>query len=83
MERKDKEMFSALFKEYKDFEGKKEIHLYDVRARTGSTIKKIIKFLETEVRNMPNNLREKDYVAFLADVEFRNVEFMNIFELRG
>lgn len=83
MEERGKEMFSALFKAYNDLGGRKEIHLYDVRARTGGTIKEIVKFLETEVRNMPNNLREKDYVAFLADIEFRNVEFMNIFELRG
>jgi len=83
MEERGKEMFSALFKGYKDFEGRKEIHLYDVRARTGGVIKEIVKFVETEVSNMPNNLREKDYVAFLADLEFKNVEFMNIFELRG
>lgn len=55
MEERGKEMFLALFKAYNDLGGRKEIHLYDVRARTGGTIKEIVKFLETEVRNMPNN----------------------------
>jgi hypothetical protein len=42
-----------------------------------------LKLEENTVAKMPKNLSYGDYVAFLADIEFKNVEFMNIFELRG
>jgi hypothetical protein len=83
--RDGKEMFSALFERY-DREAefaKNSIQLFDVRSRKGGVIKDNLVFEEKEVAKMPKNLSHGDYVAFLADIEFKNVEFMNIFEVSG
>jgi len=82
--RDGREMFSAVFEKYntRDFLVS-NIWLNDIRSRKGGIIKDNIVFEESEVSKMPKDLTYGDYVAFLADLEFKNVEFMNIFELRG
>ncbi len=85
MERQDKrEMFSGLFSEYTDcISNKNYINLYDVRTRKGGVVKDTLVFEEEKVVNMPTELSKDDYVAFLADLEFKNVEFMDFLNFRG
>ena len=82
--RDGREMFSAIFEKYnsEDFCAS-NIWLNDIRSRKGGVVKDNLVFEESEVAKMPKNLSGGDYVAFLADVEFKNVEFMNIFEVSG
>ena len=80
-----REMFSAVFEKYNseaEFPAN-NIQLFDIRSRKGGVIKDNLVFEESEVAKMPKNLSCGDYVAFLADLEFKNVEFMNIFEVSG
>jgi hypothetical protein len=83
MKTEPREMFSAIFEKYDS--GSKfpasHICLNEVRSRKGGIIKDNLKLEENAVAKMPKNLSYGDYVAFLADIEFKNVEFMNIFEL--
>lgn len=80
-----REMFTAIFEKYNSESSFPEsnICLNEVRSRKGGIIKDKLSFEEKEVAKMPQNLGYGDYVAFLADIEFKNVEFMQIFELSG
>jgi hypothetical protein len=85
MTKEPREMFSAIFEKY-DSEAelaKNSIQLFDIKSRKGGVIKDNLVFAEKEVAKMPKNLSRGDYVAFLTDLEFRNVEFMSIFEVGG
>jgi hypothetical protein len=75
-------MFSAIFEKYEPSGavGNKS-HFSDVRTREGGMIKKYLVFEDTV--NVPRSFALGDYVGFLADVEFKNVEFMNIFDIGG
>ena len=78
-----REMFSAVFEKY-DSEtelAKNSIQLFDIRSRKGGVIKDNLVLEEKEVAKMPKNLSHGDYVAFLADLEFRNVQFLTVYEL--
>ncbi len=78
-----RKMFSAVFEKY-DSEtelAKNSIQLFDIRSRKGGVIKDNLVFAEKEVAKMPKNLSHGDYVAFLADLEFKNVQFLNVYEL--
>ena len=78
-----REMFSAVFEKY-DSEtelAKNSIQIFDVRSRKGGVIKDNLVLEEKEVAKMPKNLSHGDYVAFLADLEFRNVQFLTVYEL--
>ena len=78
-----REMFSAVFEKY-DSEtelAKNSIQLFDIRSRKGGVIKDNLVLEEKEVAKMPKNLSHGDYVAFLADLEFKNVQFLNVYEL--
>jgi hypothetical protein len=79
-----KEMFSAIFTEYTDdINNKNYINLEDIRTRKGGVVKDTLIFAENEVFNMPTELCKNEYVGFLANLEFKNVEFMDLLNLRG
>lgn len=82
---KPKEMFSAVFEKYDNTseQGKRKTHFSDVRSREGGVITKYLVFDEEVSSTIPKELSLGEYIAFLADLEFKNIQFLNIFELSG
>ena len=80
-----KEMFSAIFEKYDDASclSKRKTHFSDVRSREGGVVKKYIVFDEEVSSTIPKELSLGEYIAFVADVELKNVRFLNIFEVSG
>lgn len=80
-----REMFSAVFEKYDNTSesDKRTTHFSDVRSRDGGVVKKYLVFDEQISSTIPKKLSLGEYVAFLADIEFKNVQFLNIFELGG
>jgi len=78
-----RELFSAIFEKYDNSSSptKTKTCFIDVRSREGGVVKKYLVFDEQISSTIPKELSLGEYVAFLADIEFKNVEFMNIFEL--
>jgi len=83
--KKTRELFSAIFEKYDNFScpTKTKTYFIDVRSREGGVVKNQLIFDEQISLIIPKELRLGEYVAFLADIEFRNVHFLNIFELGG
>lgn len=80
----NREYFSAIFKEYSD-ETKapnSKAHLVDIRSREGGVVTKQITFSEDISSLMPKT-KPGGYVSFLADIEFKNVKFLPIYDLGG
>ena len=79
------ELFSAIFEKYDNstFPTKTKTYFIDVRSREKGVVKKHLIFNEQISSTIPKELSLGDYVAFLADIEFKNVQFLNIFELGG
>lgn len=82
---KPKEMFSAVFEKYDNASclSKSKTHFSDVRSREGGVVTKYLVFDEEVSSTIAKELSLGEYIAFLADIEFKNVEFMNIFEVSG
>ena len=80
-----KELFSAIFEKYDNAScpTKTKTYFIDVRSREGGVVKKRLVFDVQISSTIPNELSLGEYVAFLADIEFKNVQFLNIFELGG
>ena len=80
-----REMFSAVFEKYDNTScsSKRRTHFSDVRSREGGVVKKYLVFDEEVSKTIPKELSLGEYVAFLADIEFKNVQFLNILELGG
>ena len=80
-----RELFSAIFEKYDNasYPTKTKTYFIDVRSREGGVVKKYLIFDEQISSTIPNKLSLGDYVAFLADIEFKNVQFLNILELGG
>jgi len=79
-----RELFTALCSHYSCKEDIFDyINLSEIRTREGGIVKNEVSLLEDDVINMPKDLPAKMPVAFFADVEFTNVEFLNIFEVGG
>ena len=81
-----RELFSAIFEKYDNSsyptKTKTKTYFIDVRSREGGVVKKhLIIFDEQISSTIPKELSLGDYVAFLADIEFKNVQFLNILEL--
>lgn len=76
---KPKEMFLAIFVGYKY--QLNSMNLIDIRSRKSGVITDNLIFKDSEIFKIPKNLQHGDYVAFLANLEFKDVEFMNIFDL--
>lgn len=80
-----REMFSAVFEKYDNTSEphKRKTHFSDVRSREGGVVKKYLVFDEEVSKTIPKELSLDEYVAFLADIEFKNVQFLNVYELSG
>ena len=80
-----REMFSAVFEKYDNTSElhKRKTHFSDVRSREGEVVKKYLVFDEEVSKTIPKELSLGEYVAFLADIEFKNVQFLNVYELSG
>ena len=80
-----RELFSAVFEKYDDpfCPSKSKTYFSDVRSREGGVVKKYLVFDEQISSTIPKELSLGDYVSFLANIEFKNVQFLNIFELSG
>ena len=80
-----RELFSAIFEKYDNSSclTKTKTYFIDVRSREGGVVKKQLVFDEKISSTIPKELNLGEYVAFLADIEFKNVQFLNIFELGG
>ena len=80
-----KELFSAIFEKYDNAScpTKTKTYFIDVRSREGGVVKKRLVFDVQISSTRPKELILGEYVAFLADIEFKNVQFLNIFELGG
>jgi hypothetical protein len=62
---------------------KSKTYFSDVRSREGGVVKKHLVFDEQISSTIPKELSLGEYVAFLADLEFKNVQFLNVYELSG
>ena len=80
-----RELFSAIFEKYGNSScpTKTKTYFIDVRSREGGVVKKYLIFNEQISSIIPKELSLGEYVVFLADIEFRNVQFLNILELGG
>jgi len=80
-----RELFSAIFEKYDNSScpTKTKAYFIDVRSREGGVVKKYLIFDEQISSTIPKELSLDEYVAFLADIEFKNVQFLNILELGG
>lgn len=80
-----RELFSAIFEKYDNssFPTKTKTYFIDVRSREGGVVKKHLVFDEQISSTIPKKLTLGEYVTFLADIEFKNVQFLNILELGG
>jgi len=85
MTKESREMFSAIFEKYDNASerDKRKTHFSDVRSREGGIVKKYVVFDEKISRKIPKELSLGEFVAFLADVEFKNVQFLSVYELSG
>ena len=80
-----RELFSAIFEKYDNSSSptKTKTCFIDVRSREGGVVKKYLVFDEEVSKTIPKELSLDEYVAFLADIEFKNVQFLNVYELSG
>lgn len=78
--RETRDMFTALFESYSE-EPIKAIHLKEIMTRKGGLVKDQLTFDEEKVDNIPPRLKTGDYAAFVADLEFKNVQFLKIFNM--
>jgi hypothetical protein len=80
-----KAMFSAVFEKYDNASEihKRKTHFSDVRSREGGVVTKYLVFDEEVSSTIPKELSLGEYIAFLANVEFKNVQFLNVYELSG
>ena len=80
-----RELFSTIFEKYDNSScpTKTKIYFIDVRSREGGVVKKHLVFDELISSTISKELDLGEYVVFLANIEFKNVQFLNIFELGG
>jgi len=83
MQKEPKEIFSAVFEKYDNASclSKSKTYFTDVRSREGGVVKKHLVFDEVISSTIPKKLTLGECVPFLADIEFKNVQFMNVFDL--
>lgn len=76
------DLFSAIFESYSDSPAN-SINLKEIRTRFGGVVKKQLTFEVSKVENMPTNLTEGEFAPFIANLEFKNVKFINVMQVRG
>ena len=69
-----RKMFSAVFEKYDNASclSKSKTYFSDVRSREVGVVKKYLVFDEQISSTIPKELSLGEYVAFLADLEFKN-----------
>lgn len=74
---REKTLFSAVFERYEQSMEllKQRTHFRDVRLREGGLVAKKLVFDEETSGKITGHLTIGEYIAFLADVEFKNIEF--------
>lgn len=78
-----RDLFTALSAGYDITSGDSiNINLKEVRTRFGGVVKESLSFEEAKVENMPTSLNNGEYAAFVADLEFKNVKFLDMFGVR-
>ena len=70
-------LFTAVFEKYEQGREllKQKTHFRDVRLREGGLVAKKLVFNEETSGKITGHLTIGEYIAFLADVEFKNIEF--------
>jgi hypothetical protein len=70
-------LFTAVFEKYEQGMEllKQKTHFRDVRLREGGLVAKKLVFNEETSGKITGHLTIGEYIAFLADVEFKNIEF--------
>lgn len=78
-------LFSAIFEKYDNSScpTKTKTCFIDIRSREGGVVKNHLVFDEQISSTILKKLSLGDFVSFLADVEFKNVQFLDILELGG
>lgn len=77
MTKEPREMFSAVFERYEQSKEllKQKTHFRDVRLREGGFVTRKLVFDEDTSSKIVGHLTTGEYIAFIADVEFKNIEF--------
>lgn len=81
MTKETRDLFTAIFDTYEN-EPVSAIKLKEIRTRFGGEVKQTLTFEEDKVENMPKALGEGDFAPFVADLEFNNVKFIDLFSVR-
>jgi hypothetical protein len=76
-ELESRSLFTAVFEKYEQSMEllKQKTHFRDVRVREGGLVAKRLVFDEETSGKITGHLTIGEYIAFLADVEFKNIEF--------
>lgn len=79
-----RDLFTAIFVKYSDDTDIPNSSTYfkEVRTRFGGIVKEELVFDKNNSSTMPRTQSE-GFVAFVADLEFQNVEFLPIVNFRG
>ena len=79
-----RELYTAIFKNYADELDipNSSTHFEDVRNRMGGVIKKELTFDKENSVTMPLT-KPEGYASFLADIEFKNVRFLQVQDFGG
>lgn len=83
MQKEPRAMFFAIFEKYDNDSCLSKTYFTDVRSREGGVVKKHLIFDEQISSTIHKKLSLGEYVAFLADLEFKNVQFLNVYKLSG
>ena len=72
-----KSLFTAVFDKYEYGKEilRKKTHFRDVRVREGGLVSRKLVFDEDVSSKIVGHLTFGEYIAFLADIEFKNIEF--------
>ena len=80
----NRDLFTAIFVKYSDSSDipNSATHFKEVRTRFGGVVKDNLTFDKDNSSTMPKT-QSDGYVAFVANLEFQNVEFLPIADLGG
>jgi hypothetical protein len=72
-----KSLFTAVFERYEYGKEllRKKTHFRDVRVREGGLVSRKLAFDEDVSSKIVGHLTFGEYIAFIADIEFKNIEF--------
>ena len=73
----NRSLFTAVFERYEYCKEsiKQKTHFRDVRIRDGGLVSRKLVFNEDTSSKIVGNLTMGEYIAFIADIEFKNIEF--------